>query len=135
MITKILRWLGIPVLMAGLGAAGFLTARWAVTQADANCADMVGGACVEGWHTDAVEWSIYIGVVLTVLLMTVFCAWLAPAGKRVVAILVGALACVPFVAGYVMTGWADLVFPIGLALAAAIVGIVWIWRTEGVRVT
>lgn len=130
MWVSVLRWLGVPFLMAAIGLVCVLISRWVVSSADNNCTDMVGGACVEGWHTDVVEWSIYLGLVAAILLMIVLCAWLAPTGKRIVAVVVGVLAIAPVLAGYVMTGWAELVPPVLVAVGSALIGNLFVWRAR-----
>ena len=130
MFIKILRWLAIPVVYAGVAAGCFFAARWAVSIADGRCVESVGGACVEGWHTGVVEWSIYVAIVVGLLAITLLCSWLAPAGKKVVAVVIALLGIAPLAAGYIVTGWAELAMPVFVAALAGLIGIVLIWRGQ-----
>lgn len=126
-LSTLLRWLAIPAVIAGVVTGCFAIARWATTQIDARCEAMVGGACVEGWHTGAVEGVIYLAVVVGVALIVLLSSWIAPAGRRAVALVAGLIAIAPGMAGYLMTRWGDLVAPILVSLAIAALCIAWVW--------
>jgi len=103
---------------------------WIVVFASGFCADMVGGACVDAWHTSAMEWTIYILVVTGLILIPVLAAWVAPAGRRWVAGVCGLVSTLPFLALYFSTGLFELTLPAVLAVVAAVVGIGLVWRTS-----
>ena len=130
MVIQILRWLGVPAVIVGVVGGSVLLARYAVARADLRCENQVGGACVESWHTGVVEWSIYVGVVVTVLLVTLLSAWIAPMLKRSVSVVAALLCVLPLAAAYIVTGWAELGSPIFLAILAAVLGMALVWRFQ-----
>ena len=127
-IISTLRWLSVPLVIVGVAAGCAACARWFVNLADERCRDMVGGACVESWHTDVVEWSIYVGVVVAFLLMTILSAWVAPSLKRAVSIVVGVLGVLVLIVGRLMTGWDVMLLPVLVGAVSALVGIMIVWR-------
>ena len=130
MVVTLLRWLAVPVVV---GLVGYLTvriARWSVTLADAQCQNMVGGACVESWHTGVVEWAIYIAIVVGLLVMLSLAVWVAPAVKRWVAVVLGVLAVGVLWAPFILTGWAALMGPALLGSLISILVMVWVWRQQ-----
>ena len=133
LVVIILRWLAVPVVLAAVAAGCFLAAREAVNIADQRCEYMVGGACVEGWHTGMIEWTIYISVLVALLLMTTLSAWIAPALKRPIAVLAGLLGVGVLSWGYFMTGWIQLLQPVFVAIVAAALGVLLVWRWQGGR--
>ena len=127
--TKIMRWIAVPIALALILAATVGGGQWIVTLVDSGCGpeNMIGGACVEPWHTGAVENVIYIAVVIAALAITIIPATIAPDLKRTVAVF-GALLLVGLTGSlYYFTRWPEFVFPSVIAALTAIVGIVWIW--------
>lgn len=125
---SILRWLAVPIVVAAVIALSIALASWAVTVADQSCTSMVGGTCVESWHSDAVEWAVYIAIVLAVLAIPLLSAWLAPAYKKATALIMGLLGATPLLLGYFMTNWQDLLLPSLLGISSALLGIYLVWR-------
>ena len=131
MVIPILRWLSVPIVFAAVMGICILLATWAVSMADGSCENMVGGACVEGWHTTFVEWSTYLGIVLAFLAAPILTSKVAPALKRTTAIGAGILGNAPIWFGYIASGWGDLLLPACLAAISAIIGIWLVWRQQG----
>lgn len=123
MLITILRWLALPLSLVAVPAAGVLLAFGLVALADGRCVDMVGGACVEPWHTTAVEWAIAASVAAVLLLMPVAAGRIAPLGKRPVTIVAAVLGVALLGALAVRTGWGGLGTLTGVALVAALVGV------------
>lgn len=128
-IGQAIRWLLVPVSAAAVVGACIVAARWAVSMVDRQCpiGSMVGGACVEPWHTTAVEASIYTAIVPAVLGLVILPSLIAPQFKRTVAVAacLGAIAAAG--AAYVMTAWADLLLPLVVTVMSGGVGILWVW--------
>ncbi len=123
-----LRWLAVPIAVAAVIAMVTALASWAVTLADQSCTSMVGGTCVESWHSDAVEWAVYLGIILATLAIPLLSAWIAPSYKKAAALIMGLLGAMPLLAGYFMTNWQDLLLPSLLGIGFAILGISLVWR-------
>lgn len=134
MIGRIIRWLLVPVSATAVVVLAIFGSRWAVTVIDSRCPvdRMVGGACVEPWHTSAVEAAIYAGVGLGALGLTLVPALVAPSLKRTVAVAgfllgVGAAATL-----YLTTSWSVLLPPLALAAASGALGVWIMWsRANG----
>jgi hypothetical protein len=126
----VLRWLLVPVAAAGVVAAVIAGARWAVSLADRRCpvSSMVGGACVEPWHTSAVEAAIYAAVGLATLGIVVLPALIAPQLKRSVAVVGFAAVLAMAAAVRFRFGWSGLLIPSLIALACGTVALIWTWR-------
>jgi hypothetical protein len=134
-IGKGIRWLLVPVSAAAVVGACIVAARWAVSIVDRRCpaGSMVGGACVEPWHTTAVEASIYTAIVLAVLGLVILPSLIAPQLKRTVAVVafLGAIAAAGAV--YFMTAWAEMLLPLVVTVLSGGIGILWVWsRSRGV---
>lgn len=125
---SILRWLAVPIVVAAVIALSTALASWAVTVADQSCTSMVGGTCVESWHSDAVEWAVYLGIILATLSIPLLSAWIAPTYKKATALIMGLLGAAPLLAGYFMTSWQDLLLPSVLGIGFALLGIYLVWR-------
>jgi len=135
-LAKAIRWLVVPVAAAAVIVGTFAAGRWAVTIADGRCPpeSMVGGACVEPWHTSVVETVIYAGVVLAAIGIVILPAVIAPNFKRTTAAVafalgVGGLAAMHIAASNVM-GWSELIRPLFIAALAGAVSLWWVfsWR-------
>lgn len=128
-IGKAIRWLLVPVSAAAVVGACIVAARWAVTMVDRHCpiGSMVGGACVEPWHTTAVEASIYTAIVLAVLGLVILPSLIAPQLQRAVAVVAGLAAFAAAGAAYFMTAWADLLVPLVVTVMTGGVGVLWVW--------
>jgi hypothetical protein len=128
-IGKGIRWLLVPVSAAAVVAACAAAARWSITIVDRSCpaASMAGGACVEPWHTTAVEASIYIGVGLAALGVVVLPSLIAPQLKRTISIVAFGAATGVTVAAYFRTGWADLLMLVAVAVVSGGIGLWWVW--------
>ncbi|MEQ8858471.1 MAG: hypothetical protein RIC56_07485 [Pseudomonadales bacterium] len=134
MIGRILRWMLVPVTAVAVVALAVVGSRWAVSIVDGRCPvdRMVGGACVEPWHTGAVETAIYGGVAFGAFGLVLFPALVAPNLKRTVAV-VGLLLGIGGAAGfYLMTRWEVLLAPLAVAAAS---GALALWRTWTRRAT
>ncbi len=129
-VISILRWLGVPLAFAAVMGICILLATWAVNVADGNCENMVGGACVEGWHTTVVEWATYIGIVVAFIMAPILSSKVAPTLERSTAVGVGILGNGPLWFGYIASGWGDLLLPACLAAGSAIIGIWLVWRRQ-----
>ena len=83
-MRKVLRWLLTPLAAVSSVVGVIIAGRWTVTLADARCPSqsMIGGACVEPWHTGVVEAVIYVGLVLAAAGLVVLISLIAPALKR-----------------------------------------------------
>jgi len=127
---RVVRWLLVPVsavVVVGLAIAG---GRGTVTLIDGRCPpqSMVGGACVEPWHTGAVEAVIYTATGIGVLALAIVPALIAPSLKRSVAA-AGALLGVGAVAAfYAVTTWPVVLPLLALAATAGGLGLWWTWR-------
>ncbi len=91
---------------------------------------LLAGTCVESWHSDAVEWAVYIAVTLALLAIPILSAWIAPAFKKSTALVMGLLGSAPLLIGYFTTNWDDLLLPSLLAIGAAATGIFLVWRQQ-----
>ncbi len=126
----LLRWLSAVLALPTALAAGWLVSQLIVGYADARCApeSRIGGACVAAWHTDWVAGAVYAGVAVAALLVSVSVFLLVPRFKApatVVALLLGVAAPVAL---YVATGWADLLPPLGFALALGLAFLMFLSR-------
>lgn len=128
-IGTIIRWLLVPVSAAAVVGACIVAARWAVSLADRRCPieSMVGGACVEPWHTTAVEASIYTAIVLAVPGLVILPSLIAPQLKRAVAVVAFLAAIAVVGAAYFMTAWADMLLPLVVTVISGGMGILWVW--------
>ena len=133
-LGKILRWLSIPLLMGGLIVIAVITGERIVSYLDDRCApaNMTGGACVESWHSGAIEWVIYVGVFIAAFLLVFLPAWIAPAGKRIVAALAAVLVTAAPTSVWLGLGWTDFMLPSLIALVSSGLGGWWVWRREAV---
>lgn len=128
MVGRIVRWLLVPASAVAVVALAVAGSRWAVSLIDRRCPvdRMIGGACVEPWHTGAVEGSIYVSVVVGALALALVPAMVAPGLKRTVA----AAGCLLGVGAgltlYLSTGWNELLVPLILAAAAGSLGVWWV---------
>ena len=134
LLTTIFRWLAVPIAAAGILAACALLSSWLVTLADQRCVSMVAGSCVESWHSDAVEWATYLGIVMALLTIPMVTAWIAPKLKTATAVVFGLLASSTLLWGYLATRWNDLLPPLLLGLGAALVSIYLVWRHQNAPV-
>lgn len=133
-MVKVLRWLLTPVA-AALWVGGIVVAgRWVVSLADARCAsgNMVGGACVEPWHTGVVEGVIYVGLILGAAGLVTLPALIAPALKRSMATLGFLLGAGLVGTLYFMTRWSDFQMPLLVVLVSGGISVWWMW-TRGER--
>ncbi|MEM1231337.1 MAG: hypothetical protein AAGI15_12425 [Pseudomonadota bacterium] len=130
MIT-ILRWLAVPAVVAAVALGSVMAANGYVASATRQCAAMAGNACVEGWHTATVERAILTALALAVLLAVLGASWLAPAGKRLVAIAVSLVGIGLPLTVWFYTGWQELRVPTGLAGLTALLACVLVWRRVG----
>jgi len=130
MVILILRWLSVPIVFIAVMGICILSAMWVVTLADGRCESMVGGACVESWHTTVVEWATYLGIVVACLTAPFLTSKVAPVFKRTTAGIVGAAGSAPVWTGYIATGWGDLLLPACLALVSSLVSLGLVWRHQ-----
>lgn len=128
LVKSILRWIAVPIVIAAVLIACTLLASWAVTVADQSCTSMVAGTCVESWHSDAVEWAVYIAIIVALLAAIILSAWIAPAYKKATALVIGLLGSATLITGYFTTNWDDLLVPALIAIGSACVGIFLVWR-------
>ena len=121
---KSVRWLLALASIAGIVVGAFYFGQWLVVQFDGSCGEgnVIGGSCVETWHTRAVEIGIYAAVVLGAIGLSIIPAWIAPTLKRSLAVLILVLFSVALLAPYIMLGWADLVLPSLVGILVMIVG-------------
>jgi len=123
-VILILRWLSVPTVFVAVMGICILLATSVVAATEGGCDNMVGGTCVEGWHTTVVEWSTYIGLAVAFLTAPFLTSKIAPALKRTTAVSAGVLGNVPIWFGYFASGWGDLLLP---ACVAALSSIISIW--------
>ena len=133
-LGKILRWLSIPLLMVGLIVIAAFAGAQIIGALDTRCApaNMTGGACVESWHSGAIEWVIYVAVFIAAFLLVFLPAWIAPAGKRIVAVLAAVLVTAAPTSVWLGLGWTDFMLPSLIALVSSGLGGWWVWRREAV---
>jgi len=126
----VIRWLLVPVSAAAIIGICVVAARGAITLVDQRCPpeSRVGGACVEPWHTTAVEVTIYTAFVVAALALVIVPSLVAPRLKR-------AVAMVMLLAGlgipgtmYYFTSWAELLAPLAVAALAGAIALWWVWR-------
>ncbi len=129
MLSRIVRWLLVPVSAAAVVALAIAGSRWAVSLADRHCPidRMVGGACVEPWHTGVVEAAIYVAIAAGALGLALLPAMVAPNLKRTVAVAGCLLAVGAVLTLYLSTSWRVLLLPLLLAAAGSGLGVWWIW--------
>ena len=130
---QIIRWLIVPIAAASLVVGCAIAARAVVAAADEHCAqpDMVGGTCIAPWHTNFVEWVIYLGVGLTAFTVTTIPAMIAPGLRRSISIACWLLINGATTALFVTTGWLDLQMPLLIALLLGALGVIVIWKQSG----
>ena len=121
---KSFRWLFALVSVGAIVIAAFLFGQWLVVQSTSDCgaANMIAGSCVETWHTQSVETSIYTAVILGAIGLSLVPAWIAPALKRSFAVFILVLFAGFALTAYVMLGWADLAMPLFVGILVMIVG-------------
>jgi len=132
---KIVRWLLVPVAATAVVAVAIVAGRGAVDLIDGRCPpqSMIGGACVEPWHTGAVEAVIYGATGLGVLALVIVPAAVAPGLKRSIAG-AGALVGTGAVGAlYLLTTWPVVLPLLALAGAAAALGLWCTWRRSTVH--
>ena len=132
MILKLIRWLLVPVSTVAIAAGAVALSRALVGWFDQRCApeNLIGGACVESWHTGAVETGIYAAVILGGFLLATIPALLAPAYRRAVAVLILLLVFAGIAWANFTFGWGDIVLPSIVALAVTALGCLLIWRRQ-----
>ncbi|MGI9327552.1 MAG: hypothetical protein ACR2PZ_20205 [Pseudomonadales bacterium] len=128
MIT-VIRWLLVPLSVALVAPATVALGQKVIGLADQRCAPehLIGGACVESWHTGTVELVIYIGCLILAVGVTLLPASIAPAGKRLVASIGYLLLLGAFVTGYVFTRWPEFFTPAAVAAVAGALAVAWVF--------
>lgn len=128
-LVTVIRWLLVPVSAVAVIAAGMLGARAAVAIADRRCPmeSMVGGSCVEPWHTSVVETTIYVAAAVCMAGLVILPALIAPQLQRTVAVLLFLAAVGCIAAAFVLTGWPDLLRPLLVAVPVGALALWWIW--------
>lgn len=132
MLANAIRWLLVPVAAAAMVAGAVIAARWAVSMADGRCppASMVGGSCVEPWHTTVVELAFYAATVLAAAGVVILPAIVAPRLKRSVAVTAFVLAVgsaiAVHVAAYRGLGWSELLTPVIVVAAIGAAAVWWV---------
>ncbi len=128
--VKTLRWSLVPVSVGTILASAFFLGRAVVDWFDTKCApqNLIGGACVESWHTNAVETGIYAALVFGAFCLTTIPALIAPAWRRFVTTLLLLLVVVGAVGIHFRFGWSDFVLPLCVAVLVAALGCWTIWR-------
>lgn len=127
MFNQIMRWFMVPVsavlIVGGLVAA----ARLIINLVDALCTpeNMIGGSCVEPWHTGAVEIAIYSGLILCALGLTLIPPAIAPKFKHTVSIAGAVLLFGATGVAYYLTRWPELFAPMLVAGIASAIGVYW----------
>ena len=91
MVILILRWLSVPAVFVAVMGICILLATSVVAATEGGCENIVGGTCVEGWHTTVVEWSTYVGIAVAFLTAPFLTSKVAPALKRTTAVSAGVL--------------------------------------------
>lgn len=131
-LEQILRWLAIPLLMGTLILVAAFTGERIVSALDARCSpvNMTGGACVESWHSGAIEWVIYVVLFISAFLLVFLPAWVAPSGKRVVAVLAAVLVTAAPTSLWLGLGWSDFMPPSLIVLVSSILGVFWVRNRE-----
>ncbi|HEX7036818.1 MAG TPA: hypothetical protein VF210_13660 [Pseudomonadales bacterium] len=130
-----IRWLLVPVSAVAVIAASVVAGRAAVALADRRCPteSLIGGSCVEPWHTSVVEAAIYGAVAVCVAGLVILPARIAPQLQRTVAVLLflAAVGCAG--AAFVLTGWADLLRPLLVAVPVGALALWWVWSRRPAR--
>ena len=128
-VKKIVHWLLVPGSAVIIIAGTVFGSRWAVNIADNRCApeNMIGGACVESWHTGLVELAIYAGLVLCALGLTLIPAAIAPSFKRLVSIVGALLTIGSTITAYYFTRWPELIWPVAVATLVCTTSVLWVW--------
>ena len=129
MIKIILRWLCVPVSALILAFIAVGGSRGIVNLADTRCAaeNMMGGACVEPWHTGFVELTIYFGIIFAAFTLSLIPSAIAPAFKRTVAVIAGVLPAAGLGTFYYFTQWPQLILPMIVAVTGSTLCITWVW--------
>jgi hypothetical protein len=128
-IGKSIRWMLVPVAAAAVVVFCVVAARAAISLVDQRCpaGSMVGGACVEPWHTTAVEAAIYTGLVVAVLALVILPAMLAPQYKRAVAVVLFVAAVSVTAAAWIMTTWAEMMMLVAVTVLTGGIALGWVW--------
>jgi hypothetical protein len=134
-LKRVLRWLCVPVVYMLVLAAGAVAGAGVVRLMDARCAPdaMAGGACVAPWHTTAIEWVVYVGLFVSVVLAVFLSARVAPSARFPVAVIGGLLAAALPAAVWLGAGWSDFRLVTMEALVAAAVGAWPAWRRRAIN--
>ncbi|NBC23796.1 MAG: hypothetical protein GVY21_10005 [Gammaproteobacteria bacterium] len=137
LLGKVVRWLLVPVAAAAIIVLTIMAGRGVVDLIDGRCPpqSMIGGACVEPWHTGAVEAVIYGATGLGVLALVIVPALVAPSLQRSVASAGALLGTGAVGAFYLLTTWAVVLPLLAVAVAAAALGLWWAWRRSNVHAT
>jgi len=127
-LVPTLRWLLVPISVAMIVASIAALARWGVTLTDQQCAveHMVGGTCVESWHTSVVDYAIYLAVIAIGLGVALVPASIAPSHRLAVAIVCVGLVLAGFLTFYTFTRWPELLLPLLLTAISGGLGSYWV---------
>ncbi|MFK7913296.1 MAG: hypothetical protein AB8B93_05235 [Pseudomonadales bacterium] len=130
---QLLRWLATPIAAVALMLGCAIAARAVVAAADSRCAqqDMVGGTCIAPWHTDLVETTIYVAIIVAALTVAVIPALIAPRFRRGISIIGWLLTSGTVAAAFIATGWQDLRLPLAATVIAGALGVLYIWNKAG----
>jgi len=128
-VGTVVRWVLVPVSAVAVVVSCAAAARAVVSFIDQRCLreSMVGGACVEPWHTSAVEASIYLGVIVAALAVVILPAMIAPTFKRTVAVILFLTAVSVAAAPYMLTTWTELLRPLAAAVLSGAAALWWVW--------
>lgn len=124
-----IRWLLVPVAAAAVLSFCTVAARLAVTLADRYCPmpSMVGGSCVEPWHTTIVEVVIYTACALAASGVVLLPALVAPRFARAVAAVTLTGVLIIAGSGYLLLGWAELLMPVFVVAVFGAAALAWVW--------
>lgn len=128
-VRTLFRWLCVPLVFVLVLAAGVIAGVGVVRLLDTRCAAdaMAGGACVASWHTTGIEWVVYTGWFVTVVLAVVLSARAAPSARFPVAVIGGLIALAVPAVIWLGLGWSDFRLVSLEALLAAVLG-AWLVR-------
>jgi hypothetical protein len=123
--------------MGTLIVVAMFTGERIVSSLDTRCApaNMTGGACVESWHSAAIEWVIYVELFIAAFVLVFLSAWIAPSAKRIIAILAAVLVTAAPTSLWLGLGWTDFMLPSLIVLVSSALGGLWIWRREAINAT
>lgn len=135
LVRTLFRWLCVPLVFLLVLAAGVFAGVGVVRFLDTRCAAdaMAGGVCVASWHTTGIEWVVYAGLLVTVVLAVLLSARVAPFARFPVAVASGVITVAVPAVIWLGLDWSEFRL-VSLESLLAAASAAWLVRRRGIDV-